>query len=732
MRLKSSLKKIFTLPLWLFIAIIAVLFVSFAGPQPPPDRSAGRIIPVNPTKSITSVLGPGDAHAGGCGYCGWYSLCDNNTRWCCTQWIWAGCGGNTTNPPTISGTVTCAQTGQNGWCVNNDQLALSASDPQGYTVTITGTLNSTPFSCGSSCTLNLPKGTGTANYTATSSTSGMTASGSSTWAYDPDPPSLSSSVTAGTAGSNGWYILPVTITASASDAISGLASVQYSVDGGTWQSGSSATVSSDGTHSVAFRASDNAGNTSSVSNTIKIDQTKPALALTVSGTNGLNGWYVSPVTVTASTSDAASGIASTQYNVDGSAWQSGNSVTVSTDGSHTVEFLATDNAGNTTTDSRSFQIDQTQPSISVTPNGTMGSNNWYVSGVQVSAGASDAVSGVASLDVSVDGTWQAYSAPVSLTDGVHTVQFRATDKAGNAATTASQTIQVDTTPPLTTITSPSLGAVLNGSENITGHAVDATSGAAGVQISFDGVHWLSLQQPFANWSYLWNTTPLPNGMAIIHARSTDQAGNTSIAAQVVVTLDNHPPYLTVPSSWTLPQSGALSVAPNIIPLGEVKITVQDPSLNYPDNVLFDSLPAPQQITWNGILGRYGVAAPGSYPVIVEACDIYKLCAQSAGTISVPYPTPAPATSPIPTLPPAPAPTRVIVPTRPMPKPVDPPVLPVVIVGSAQAVPKTPIWPVVVPAGLLLMFAFLLLLDPRPAALRRLAKTIKSGVDHHDH
>ena len=666
-------------------------------------------------------------------------------KWHCD----CGGGGSADQPPTISGIVTCSQSGQNGWCVNNDQLALSTSDPQGYTVTIIGDLNSTPFSCGSSCTLNLPKGAGTANYTATSSTSGMTASGSTTWAYDPDPPSLSSSITAGTAGLNGWYISPVTITASASDAISGLASVQYSVDGGAWQAGSSVIVSSDGTHTIAFRASDNAGNTSSTSNTVKIGQTKPTLTLTVSGTNGLNGWYVSPVKVTASTSDATSGIASTQYSVDGSAWQSGNSVTVSTDGGHAVEFRTTDNAGNTTTDSRSFQIDQTQPSISVTPNGTMGSNNWYVSDVQVSASAGDATSGVASFAVSVDGTWQTYSAPVNLTDGVHTVQFRAADKAGNITTTASQTFQVDTTPPLTTIVSPSQNMVVAGSENITGHAVDATSGVAGAQISFDNVHWLSLQQPFANWSHLWDTTPLPNGAATIYARSTDQAGNTSATAQLTATLDNHPPYLTVPSFWMLPQSGALSVAPNVIPLGEVKITVQDPSLNYPDNVLFDNLPAPQQITWDGILGRYGKASPGvSYPVVVEVCDIYRMCVQSQSTINIP-PDPAPTiVSPTPVV--MPAPTRVIAPphtpapntlsTKTSTRAVDSPGLPIVIIGSAHAAPETPIWPVLIPAALLLMFTFLLLLDPRPAALRRLAKTValstktstsQSGV-HYDH
>ena len=72
------------LPIWVFLAIIfIVLFITFVGLQPmqqPTTIAQGnRIIPIG-SGDIQKLVGvPGVALAGGCGYCGWYSLCNNNT-----------------------------------------------------------------------------------------------------------------------------------------------------------------------------------------------------------------------------------------------------------------------------------------------------------------------------------------------------------------------------------------------------------------------------------------------------------------------------------------------------------------------------------------------------------------------------------------------------------------------------------------------------------------------------
>jgi hypothetical protein len=110
-------------------------------------------------------------------------------------------------PPQITGVVVCDLWGDAGWCRGNETLELTASDPQGFDVTITGDLNGVPFTCGSSCDLPLPEGTGTANYTVTS-TSGRTASGLSTWQRDGTPPDLEVSLPP-VDGRNGWHVSEV-------------------------------------------------------------------------------------------------------------------------------------------------------------------------------------------------------------------------------------------------------------------------------------------------------------------------------------------------------------------------------------------------------------------------------------------------------------------------------------------------------------------------------------------
>ena len=93
------------------------------------------------------------------------------------------CGGGgppPAQPPTISSTISCTM-GSSGWCVGNARLILSASDPQGYAVTISGSMGGVPISCNGSCTVNLPKGSGIAAYTVTAAVSGLTASGSTPW-----------------------------------------------------------------------------------------------------------------------------------------------------------------------------------------------------------------------------------------------------------------------------------------------------------------------------------------------------------------------------------------------------------------------------------------------------------------------------------------------------------------------------------------------------------------------
>ena len=358
-----------------------------------------------------------------------------------------------------------------------------------------------------------------------------------------------------------------------------MATLQYRVDGGAWQNAANATkgsvtVSSDGSHTVDFQATNKAElTTTQSSQSFHIDQTKPVITLTPSGTSGSDGWYTSNVNVSIGVSDTDSGLQSSSYSVDGGAPVSNaNGVTVPfSDGQHTISVSAMDNAGNQASSSISINVDTLPPTLtlSVSPIAPNGLNHWYTVPVAMSATAKDTGSGLASIQYREDGgSWQTGSSVKVTSDGSHTVSFTATDKAGNSAT-ASQTVNVDTTPPVITISSPNPNSVIFGTTNVTGQSTDATSGVADVQVSLDnGSTWTDAAP---GWSYLFHSGALANGAFKLLARSTDNAGNTGSPVGVSLILDNYPPIISVPASWDFSVSAALSVQPNVIPLKEVKI-----------------------------------------------------------------------------------------------------------------------------------------------------------------
>jgi hypothetical protein len=124
---------------------------------------------------------------------------------------------------------------------------------------------------------------------------------------------------------------------------------------------------SQGVHGFRSIATDAAGNTEfepATNDTWTIvDVVAPNTSVGLSGTNGLNGWYRSGVTVTLSASDETSGVASISYRIDGGVWQTyAAPFVVGGDGSHDVEYFATDRAGLVeTTKTSPMQIDTTSP-----------------------------------------------------------------------------------------------------------------------------------------------------------------------------------------------------------------------------------------------------------------------------------------------------------------------------------------------------------------------------------
>ena len=276
-------------------------------------------------------------------------------------------------PPSILGSISCGQWGNNGWCTSSAKLNLNVSDPQGYTLSITGDAQGTSISCNGNCSVDLPVGSGGASYVVTASQSGLSASGSTSWNFDPIPPVVGVDVN-GSAGQNGWYRSPVTVTPTGTDSVSGLAGAFVSVNNGAWQS--SATLN-DGVYTIAIAAADNAGNIANSSSTVSIDTVAPSISVSVNGKKSKSGWFATDVTVSATISDATSGIASVEVRMDGGAYQSYSSPLTFTEGQHSVQFRVMDKAGNLTeTSLQNILIDLHAPlanlSIADPGNGVIG------------------------------------------------------------------------------------------------------------------------------------------------------------------------------------------------------------------------------------------------------------------------------------------------------------------------------------------------------------------------
>ncbi len=358
----------------------------------------------------------------------------------------------TTYPPaTISSSLQNC-TLNNGWCTTAPQLSLSGYEPvAGYNIiAIEGSLNEQNFACSNaSCSVPLNEGNNILSYWALSSFGDSSVMDTFSTKVDSQLPNIAGTLS-GTLGSNGWYVGPVSFNGSASDATSGLASFTCTLDGGALGSCTSITLNGEGAHTLVLTARDNAGNIRTLTQNASLDTQNPTLNASLSGTFGSNDWYTAAA-LNASASDPTpgSGLSIFEYNLDNGTWIGfpASGVLTLPDGKHSLDIRAIDNAGRTTSSSKSFWLDSVAPSLSLNPSGTLGTNNWYTTNVSVTASSSDETSGIDILEYSLDNNaWTTYIAPVTLTDGFHNISFWAQDQAG-LVKQVDHTYQVDTRPP---------------------------------------------------------------------------------------------------------------------------------------------------------------------------------------------------------------------------------------------------------------------------------------------
>ena len=293
------------------------------------------------------------------------------------------------------------------------------------------------------------------------------------------------------------------------------------------------TALADGPHSVVATAVDGAGNTAmdavdvtlmaDTSTTVTID--RPADGAVTGDTTPLLSGTAEPGASVAITIDGVL-VATVTADAAG-AWFYVPSTALAA-GPHTVSVIATDSVDNTATDTTTFTVDTSIPSLTlVAPgDGTITAERRPVVSGTADPGAFvvvivDGVT-VGTVRTDADGTW---SIPVAsdLADGPHTATATTTNASG-ATATESNDFTVDSTAPSIVITTPVDGSVI-------GTATPAISGnaepGATVEVRVDGaLVGTATAAADGTWS-VTPTTPLAAGSHIVVATASDADGNVA-------------------------------------------------------------------------------------------------------------------------------------------------------------------------------------------------------------
>lgn len=356
-------------------------------------------------------------------------------------------------------------------------------------------------------------------------------------------------------------------------------------DGGAWTTCSSPQTYSNlshGSHTVAVRAVDSAGNASAGSTTTwTVDATVPTAAVTfpVATSYNLAGWAGgcgTPSTgdICGSASDVGSGVTAVAVSIrraatntywDGSAFAATNETWLAAsgttswsylfagtsfpaDGSYTVRWHATDAVGNAGTGGVDVTLDTVAPptpQIVQAPSDPGGGSAQF--------DFTDAEAGTGAECRLDSGAWLACTAPVGysgLASGSHTFGVRATDAAGNVSAAAFYTWTVDAGLPTISISFPDAGRAYNNATyaagcstpagDMCGTASDPQGNLASVAVSirrastslyWSGTSFSSPTEVFlpatgtTSWSYAMAAASFPaDDGYTVRARATDGVG----------------------------------------------------------------------------------------------------------------------------------------------------------------------------------------------------------------
>jgi hypothetical protein len=439
------------------------------------------------------------------------------------------------------------------------------------------------------------------------------------------------------------------------------------------------------------------------------------------------GWCRGEETLELTASDPQGFDVTITGDLNGEQFTCGNSCDLSLlEGTGIVNYTVTSTSGRTASSSSTWQRDGTPPDLAIVLPPVDGRNGWYVSGAELSATATDAISGLTILNGSLDGGTTWFSFTIHFTDGEHLALIHARDVAGNQVI-VSRSIQVDTVAPVVQITSHTNGDVVQGDVQLSGSLEDLTSGPEGGEISIDGgVTWQPVLLESGYWSFNWQSGEVPNGEYTIQVRGMDRASNDSAVTTISLTVDNAPPVVSITERWWIWENGTLKVSPNHFPIATIQVTIRDPQKRWKEVVLnFNPGRNSYLVKWDRRFVDGTLAPAGEYPVLAEACDVNGLCGQDAGRIVIPEVATSTATlTPFPTATSTLTPSVTPIATQISPTPTFALNTPIPEETPEPTQSSLPLWQIIGLLGLFMVIASASLVDPRPKALKRLGETFR--------
>jgi Tol biopolymer transport system component/flagellar hook assembly protein FlgD/fibronectin type 3 domain-containing protein len=320
--------------------------------------------------------------------------------------------------------------------------------------------------------------------------------------------------------------------------------------GVTYPTATSWTVSlsnlQEGDNTVTVTATDEAGNTSiPLSLALQLDTVPPVTTITagIPKYEASGHLFVAGITVfSLSIADDLSGVARTEYRIDGGTWLNYSPFSIPGEGAHVVEYRSVDNAGNAeAVNSVNVVVDSLPPVLSTTvgvPNYQANGNLYIAAHTDVIISSADAGSGIRKVEYSVDGApFVVYEAPIVLapySEGAHTIACRGVDNLGNTVSANTLTVILDRTAPGTTISAsdPLAAGVVNVVSPGTAFSLGATDGLSGlksIEYRIDSGEWKTYG---ANFSL----SDLTAGTHAIAFRGVDNVFNRETEKAVTVRL----------------------------------------------------------------------------------------------------------------------------------------------------------------------------------------------------